>query len=107
MHPDNIHKTAVTTPFGNYEWCVMPMGFCNSPAIHQRCMTNALRPYISKICHVYLDDIVVWSNSVDEHIKNVHTIMDALRQAKLYVNQKKTNLFCYEIKFLGHKVSQK
>ena len=106
MHPDDIHKTAVTTPFGNYEWCVMPMGFRNSPAIHQRRVTNALRKYISKICHVYLDDIVVWSDSIEEHIKNVHLIMAALRQAKLYVNQKKTNLFCHEIKFLGHKISQ-
>ena len=107
MHPDDIHKTAVTTPFGNYEWCVMPMGFRNSPAIHQRRVTNALRKYIGKICHVYLDDIVVWSDSIDDHIKNVNTIMEALRAAKLYVNPKKTHLFCYEIKFLGHIISQR
>ena len=106
MHPDDIHKTAVTTPFGNYEWCVMPMGFRNSPAIHQRRVTNALRQYIGKICHVYLDDIVVWSDSIEDHIKNVHKILEALRLAKLYVNEKKTNLFAYEIKFLGHKISQ-
>ena len=107
MHPDDIHKTAVTTPFGNYEWCVMPMGFRNSPAIHQRRVTNALRKYIGKICHIYLDDIVIWSDTLEEHIKNVRTIMEALRLAKLYVNKKKTNLFCSEIKFLGHKISQK
>ena len=107
MHPDDIHKTAVTTPFGNYEWCVMPMGFRNSPAIHQRRVTNALRKYIGKICHVYLDDIVIWSDSIDEHIKNVNLVMEALRQAKLYVNMKKTHLFCYEIKFLGHIISQR
>lgn len=107
MHPDDIHKTAVTTPFGNYEWCVMPMGFRNSPAIHQRHVTNALRKYIGKICHIYLDDIVVWSDSLEEHIRNVNTIMEALRKAKLYVNEKKTHLFCSEIHFLGHKISQK
>jgi hypothetical protein len=77
MHPDDIHKTAVTTPFGNYEWCVMPMGFRNSPAIHQRRVTNALREYIGKICHIYLDDIVVWSNTIEEHIINVRKIMEA------------------------------
>jgi len=59
MHPDDIHKMAVTTPFGLYEWTVMPMGFCNSPAIHQRRVTNALRQHIGKICHIYLDDIVI------------------------------------------------
>lgn len=107
LHPDDIHKTAVTTPFGNYEWCVMPMGFRNSPAIQQRRVTNALRAYIGKICHIYLDDIVVWSNNIEEYIINVRKIMEALREAKLYVNEKKTHLFCYEIKFLGHKISQR
>ena len=106
MHPNDIHKTAVTTPFRNYEWCVMPMGFRNSPAIHPRCVTNTLQKYIGKICHVYLDDIVVWSDSIEEHIKNVNQVMEALRLAKLYVNMKKTHLFCYEIKFLGHTISQ-
>ena len=106
MHPDDIHKMAVTTPFGNYEWCVMPMGFRNSSAIHQRHITNALRPYLGKICHIYLDDIVVWSDNINEHILNVCKIMEALKAAKLYVNEKKTNLFCYNIQFLGHKISQ-
>ena len=55
---------------------------------------------------VYLDDIVIWSNSLDEHIRNVQKIMEALQKAKLYVNEKKTKLFCYEINFLGHKISQ-
>ena len=61
---------------------------------------------LPKICHVYLDDIVIWSNSLDEHICNVRKIMEALRKAKLYVNEKKTKLFCHKINFLGHKISQ-
>jgi Reverse transcriptase (RNA-dependent DNA polymerase) len=69
-------------------------------------VTNALRALIGKICHIYLDDIVIWSNSIDEHITNVRKVMEALCQAKLYVNEKKTKLSCYEIKFLGHKISQ-
>ena len=106
MHPDDIHKTAVTTPFGLYKWTVMPMGFRNSPAIHQCRVTNALRDFIGKICHVYLDNIIIWSDSIDEHIRNVCMIMQALRTAKLYVNRKKTHLFCHELKFLGHRISQ-
>jgi len=107
MHPDDIHKTAVTTPFGTYEWCVMPMGFRNSPSIHQRRVTNALRPFIGKICHIYLDDIVIWSDNIEEHIANIRKIMNALREARLYVNRKKTKLFCDEIDFLGHHISQR
>jgi hypothetical protein len=107
IHPDDIHKTAVTTPFGTYEWCVMPMGLRNSPAIHQRRVTNVLRPFIGKICHIYLDDIIIWSDSMEEHMENVRTIMRALRDAKLHVNRKKTKLFCDEVDFLGHHISRR
>ena len=107
MHEEDIWKTAVSTPLGTYEWQVMRMGFHNAPSIHQRRVTNALRKYIGKICHIYLDDIVIWLNLVEEHVSNVRLVMQALRDAKLYVNEKKTNLFCYEISFLGHRILQK
>jgi hypothetical protein len=58
VHPDDVKFTAVMTPFGLYEWVVMPMGCRNAPATHQRMMNQALRKYIGVICHVYLDDIV-------------------------------------------------
>ena len=105
MHPDDVHLTAVNTPWGLYEWLVMPMGIKNAPSIHQRRVTAALRQHIGKICHVYLDDIVIWSDNVDEHVKNVRTILQALEDAKLYCNPKKTKLFCTEILFLGHRIS--
>src|SRR6202789_3380423 len=60
VHPDDIHLTAVRTPWGLYEWTVMPQGGCNAPATHQRRMTDALREHIGKICHLYLDDIIIW-----------------------------------------------
>ena len=62
-----------------------------------------LWPFIRKICHIYLDDIVIWSDSIEEHIANV---MNALREARLHVNWKKTKLFCEEVDFLGHHISQ-
>ena len=105
IHPDDIHKTAVTTPLGAFEWCVMPMGLRNSPAIHQRRVSTVLQKHIGKICHVYLDDIVIWSQNIDEHVQNVRTILQTIQDARLYVNKKKTNLFSYEINFLGHKIS--
>jgi hypothetical protein len=67
MHPDNVNLTAVNTPWGLYKWVVMPMGIKNTPAIHQRCVTMALCPWIGHICHVYMDDIVIWSKNVQEH----------------------------------------
>lgn len=105
VHPDNIKYTAVTTPFGLYEWTVMPQGCCNTPSTHQQRMYSALQPWIGSICHVYLDDIVIWSKSLEEHRCNVKTILDALRAAHLYCLDKKTHLFLTELDFLGHHIS--
>ena len=108
IHPEDIHKTAVTTPLGAYEWCVMPMGLCNSPPIHQRRVMTVLRKHIRVICHVYMDDIIVWSQTIEEHERHVRIILQALpsQDAGLYINKKKTKLFCYETSFLGHIISQ-
>ncbi len=106
MHPNDIHKTAVSMPFGTYEWRVMPQGFCNSPAIHQRRITNALCDYIGKICHVYLDDIILWATDVEDTALKIWKILEALRRAGLYVNKKKLKMFCSSVKFLGHIISQ-
>lgn len=106
MHPDDAHLTAVNTPLGLYEWLVMPMGLKNSPSIHQRRVTAALRHLIGKICQIFLDDIVVWSRDVDEHDKHLRQVFEALRVANLYVNPKKCHFFRTEIHFLGHKISR-
>jgi hypothetical protein len=105
MHPDNVPYTAVSTPFGLYEWLVMPMGLKNAPAIHQRRVTKALGNLLGSICHIYLDDIVIWSNSLQEHEINVRRVLKALEDHHLYCNPKKSNLFCTEINFLGHHIS--
>ena len=107
VHPDDIKLTAVMTPFGLYEWVVMPMGCRNAPATHQRRMNQALRKYIGTICHVYLDDIIIWSRSVEEHRRNVRTILQALRDADLYCSTKKSQLFATEVDFLGHHISER
>lgn len=105
VHPDNIHLTAVTTPFGMYEWTVIPMGRQNTPTTHQRCMCSTLRHLISDICHMYLDNIIIWSQTVEEHIINVCCVLDALHAANLFCSPKKTSLFCDSVDFLGHTIS--
>ena len=107
MHDDDIEKTMVNTPWGLYEWVVMPMGIKNTPTIHQHHMSAALRPWIGTICHVYINNIAIWLKSIAEHETNVWTILTALRHNKLYCNPKKMKLFSTEIWFLGHQVSAK
>ena len=86
VHPDDIHLTAVTTPLGLYKWLAMPMGLQNSPPIHQRQMTAALRELLRKMCHIYLDDIIIWSDSVEQHTEHIRQVLTALRKARLYCN---------------------
>lgn len=107
VHPDDIHLTAVLTPFGLYKWVAMPMGCRNAPATHQRHMNAVLRHLIGKICHVYLDNIIIWLQDVDEHHTNVSLVLQALRDAHLYCSDKKTNLFAREVNFLGHHISER
>jgi hypothetical protein len=105
VHPDHVKYTATLTPFGLWEWVVMPMGLRNSPATHQRCVTLALLELISKICHIYLDDIIIWSSSLAEHQENISRVLEALCMAQLYCSLKKSSLFTTEIDFLGHHIS--
>lgn len=107
VYPEHVKYTAVNTPFGLYEWLVMPMGCRNAPPTHQMRMMAALRPLIGKTCHVYLDDIIIWSQDDNEHRCNIATVMEALRAAKLFCSLKKTQLFCDKIDFLGHQILQR
>jgi hypothetical protein len=105
VNPEHVKYTATLTPYGLWEWVVMPMGLRNAPATHQRRVSLALKDCIGRICHVYLDDIIIWSSSVEEHERNVEKVLDALRVAGLFCSLKKSTLFATEINFLGHKVS--
>ena len=107
VHLDDIHLTAVMTPLELYEWLVMLMGLQNSPAIHQHHIMAALQEYIGKICHIYLDDIVIWSQDVVEHTKHINLIMKALQKAHLYSNLNKCHFYLHKLDFLGHHISER
>jgi hypothetical protein len=68
-------------------------------------MTDAFQEFIGKICHVYLDDIIIWLQTVEEHETNTAKVLKALRAANLFCNGTKTTLFSTEISFLRHKIS--
>ena len=85
----------------------VPVSANKSFSDSQRWVTAAVRQWISHFCHVYMDDIAVWSRSLDEHTKNITKLLQSLLDNKLYLNPKKTKLFCSEICFLGHHISAK
>ena len=105
VHPDDVPLTAVTAPFRLSEWLAMPMGLQNSLPIHQRRMTSALWNLLGKICHIYLNDIVIWSDTVEQHTEHIRLVLVALQKAKLYCNLKKCHFYLLKVDFLGHHIS--
>jgi hypothetical protein len=83
----------------------MPYGIANGPGTFQRLMSTVFREDILKILIVYLDDIVVYSRSMDEHIETLDLVFTKLRKHGLKVKGKKCALFRPEVKYLGHVLS--
>ncbi|SGY11742.1 BQ5605_C011g06257 [Microbotryum silenes-dioicae] len=106
MAEEDIPKTAVATPWGLFEWVVMPMGLSNAPATHQRWVNEALSSLIGKSCFAYLDDITIFSDTMEDHQTHVKEVLEALRRADLYCSPKKTELFRTSCDFLGHVISR-
>ena len=103
---DDIPKTAFNTRYGKYEFLVMPFGLTNAPATFQTLMNSILRPYIDKFVLVYLDDILVYSNSEEEHVEHLRLVFEALRQHKLYARPTKCTFNQPYVEFCGHIVGQ-
>lgn len=107
MHERDVEKTAFSTPFGHYEFIRMPFGLKNAPATFQRLMNSVLRQYINKICVVYLDDILIFSTSLSEHIANIKVVFERLKEAGLKIQIDKCSFLKKETEFLGHILTPK
>lgn len=102
VNPNDIPKTAFITPCGLYEYVRMPFGLKNAPATFQRLMNNILRDHINKICVVYLDDILIFSTSLREHINSLKIIFNKLAEHNLKVQFDKCSFMKKNTEFLGH-----
>ncbi|VDC02329.1 unnamed protein product [Peniophora sp. CBMAI 1063] len=107
MDPASSQYTAFKACSHVWESSVMPMGGRNTPAVQQRCLTIALGDLVGKICHVYLDDIVIWLQSLAKHQENVAKVLAALANVGLYCLLRKSTLFADSITFLGHRISHR
>ena len=105
IEPEDQHLTAFITPFGLYQWKRMPMGLCNAPGAFQRLMEIVLSGLTYEMVLVYLDDIIVFGRSFDEHIQRLQIILQRIHDANLKISPSKCKLFQSKLIFLGHVVS--
>ena len=89
MHPDDQDKTAFITPFGLYEFKVMPFELKNAPATFQRLMNRILQPIIEKFYAIYLNDIIIYSTTFLDHLDHTKQVFQRLRDANLKIKMKK------------------
>ena len=98
-------KTTCVTRYGSFEFLVMPFGLTNAPATFCNLMNDVLFYFLDSFVVVYLDDIVIYSPTLEDHVVHLEMVLDKLRQNKLYVKKEKCEFSQTEIKFLGHLIS--
>ncbi|KAG2190783.1 hypothetical protein INT47_012934, partial [Mucor saturninus] len=105
IQPSDVPKTAFNTRYGQYEFLVLPFGLTNAPPTFQHLMNNVLGDCLDEFALVYLDDILIFSKTPEDHEKHVRHVLNRLREAKLVANLKKCEFNKQELVFLGFHVS--
>src|SRR6478735_4252927 len=98
-------KTAFRTRHGLFEYLVMPFGLTNPPATFQHFMNHTLRGLLDKNVECYLDDIVIYSETLEEHVQHVRAVLDRLKQQNLYAKISKCDFHKSSVRWLGYVVS--
>ncbi|GJP30198.1 hypothetical protein CLOM_g23263 [Closterium sp. NIES-68] len=105
MADDSVHKTAFRTRYGSYEYLMMPFRLTNAPATFQAEKNHILCPLLDECVVVYLDDILVYSCDMQQHVKHLRRVVEILRRERFYVKLSKSDFALEKVQFLGHIVS--
>ena len=106
IKPEHRHKTAFITTRGLYEFLVMPFGLCNAPSTFQRMMDRIIKPEWRTFIQTYIDDIILYSKTFEDHLKHLKTLHQVLKENKLTVKLSKCHFGRTSVKFLGHVLSE-
>nr|VWP01829.1 Uncharacterized protein [Ganoderma boninense] len=101
VEPSHVLRTAMMTPDGNMVSLVLQQGDCNAVATYQTLMNHIFAPYLGVFMDVYLDDIAVYSDTLEQHLEHVRLVIDILRKETLYLSASKLHFLCHEMKILG------
>ena len=97
--------TAFSTPFGSFKWLRMPMGLTSNPPNFQCLVEKVLVGSIRNICVPYLDDKIIFSSTLEEHLERLRLVLDRFRAHELKINPDKCDFFRIKVQFLGHIVN--
>jgi hypothetical protein len=103
---EDINKTIFRTRYGNYEFVVVPFGLTNAPIVFMCLMNGIFRNYLDKFVIVFLDDILIYSKSEEEHEHHLMLVLQVLRGHQLYANISKCSFYQKQIHYLGHIISE-
>jgi len=101
----DVAKTAFRTRYGHYEFLVLPFGLTNAPTLFMDLMNRVFQPYLDKFVVVFIDDILVYSNSFEEHEEHLRQTLQTLRDHQLYAKLSKCEIWLKRVTFLGHVIS--
>uniref|UniRef100_A0A2N9F185 Reverse transcriptase n=1 Tax=Fagus sylvatica TaxID=28930 RepID=A0A2N9F185_FAGSY len=99
---DDVPKTAFRTRYGHYEFLVMPFRLTNAPVVFMDLMNRVFQPYLDQFVVVFIDDILIYSKSLEEHEQHLRVVLQTLRDHKLYAKLKKCEFWLESVAFLGH-----
>ncbi|GJX79171.1 putative reverse transcriptase domain-containing protein [Tanacetum coccineum] len=105
LHEDDIPKTAFRNCYRHFEFTVMPFGLTNAPAVFMDLMNRVCRPYLDKFVIVFIDDILIYSKTREEHVDHLRLVLELLRKEKLYDKFSKCEFWLREVQFLGHVIN--
>eukprot|EP00833_Pecoramyces_ruminatium_P016401 jgi/Orpsp1_1/1190433/evm.model.d7180000078941.1 len=105
MADESIEVTTFTTKFGNYQFKVMPFGLTGAPATFQREMNKILFPLIGKCVYNFIDDILIYSKTVEEHVQHIQEVLKILKENELKINIEKCRFMKTEVDVLGHRLT--
>ncbi|GKA62636.1 putative reverse transcriptase domain-containing protein [Tanacetum coccineum] len=105
VHEDDIPKTAFRTRYRHFEFTVMPFGLTNAPAVFMDLMNRVCRPYLDKFVIVFIDDILIYSKTQEEHVEHLRLVLGLLKKGKLYAKFSMCEFWLREVQFLGHVIN--